>query len=233
MSSFPGTLLLLHHIKELETGKDRAILISETLHFFPSWNPGLRLILRIGALLSYKLPPTSLPVYPGRMTGYPHQGILKSVFWFKNPLQVWVTISYRTLEVTKCHNVQMSLAPGTRYSVCPREPQMVQEEVWVSLSQNQDWGPLRPDRIWMTSKIDQLEKGANVKTKGLHLSSWKEHFLVYQENMLELLSNRRHLKILILISLCSSETRNVTFHRRQKKKKKGRKTTPLWHIPNQ
>lgn len=72
MSSFPGTLLLLHDSKELEMGKDRAILISETLHFFPSWNPGLRLTLRIGALPSYKLPLTNLPVYPGKMTVVTH-----------------------------------------------------------------------------------------------------------------------------------------------------------------
>lgn len=53
----------------------------------------------------------------------------------------------------------------------PREPQIVQEEACVHLSQNQAWGPLRPDRIWMTSTIDQLEKEADVKMKGLHLSS--------------------------------------------------------------
>ena len=111
MSSFLGTLLLLHHIKELETGKDRSILISETLHFFPSWNPGLRLISRIGALPSNKS--TCISRQDDR--GYPHQGILKSVFWFKNPLQVSVTNSYRTLEVTECHTVQMSLAPGTQW----------------------------------------------------------------------------------------------------------------------
>lgn len=107
---------------------------------------------------------------------------------------------------------------SSRYPVGPREPQMVQEEACVHLSQNQAWGPLRPDRIWMTSKIDQLEKEADVKTKRLHLSSWKERFLVCQENMFELISNRTHLKSLILTSLHSSETRNVTFHRRQGKK---------------
>lgn len=107
---------------------------------------------------------------------------------------------------------------SSRYPVGPREPQIVQEEACVHLSQNQAWGPLRLDRIWMTSTIDQLDKEANVKMKGLHLSSWKECVLVCQENMFELISNRTYLKILILTSLRSSETRNVTFHRRQGKK---------------
>lgn len=55
-----------------------------------------------------------------------------------------------------CHLLQnrrsYKMSQGTdvfssRYQVGPREPQMVQEEACVRLSQNQTWGPRSPDQI--------------------------------------------------------------------------------------
>lgn len=82
MSSFPGTLLLLYHIKELETGKRYSHIDLRNSAFLPpSWHPELRLILRTRDIpLQKAISNKSTCISRQDNSGYSNHRLFKSTF---------------------------------------------------------------------------------------------------------------------------------------------------------
>lgn len=159
MSSFPGTLLLLHHIKELETGKRYSHIDLRNTAFLPPPPPhgildwgsfwGLELFPNI------KWRPTSLPVHPAGWLWLLTSGNFKISLRIQEPFSVpshHLLQKLRRYKMSQCWDGFCS-----SYSMCPRELQMVQDKACAGQSiSDSGFRPLGPDTIWVTSKIDTI-----------------------------------------------------------------------------